>query len=509
MATETELKLAIAAADVARLARSPLLAAASRSRASTRTVYSVYYDTPEQDLVRLGMALRLRRVAGRWVQTLKTAGTAQAGLHQRGEFEAPAAMQWLNVAALAATPAAEFFADPQLRARLQPQFVTQFKRTLRLVEIHPGELAEFCIDRGTITAGTRQCPISEIELELKQGEPAHLFEFARRLLDEVPVRVANVSKAERGYALLGPDTARPTKASVPPLEGAMTVPVAFQAIVGECLRQLQANEEGVLSSDDVEYVHQARVAIRRLRSAFGLFRKVVPKAAVASLLAGVKALGASLGATRDWDVFLTQTLPAARDAFPDHPGFDTIAAHATAAQSAARTQARLATESATYTALLLELGAQMSAMSWRGRLEGEALVLESRSVEDFAAVLLDRQWRRVRRSGREHHRLSPPELHALRIEVKKLRYAVEFFQGLHARKSVKAFLDHAAELQAILGTMNDATVTSHLLDRMTPDTSDGIEAVGIVRGWISARGQQGLEHLDAAWKRFAAAKPYW
>ena len=64
VATEIELKLAIAPEDVGRLAKSALLAAATRSKPTTRTVYSVYYDTPEHDLAHRGMALRLRKVGG-------------------------------------------------------------------------------------------------------------------------------------------------------------------------------------------------------------------------------------------------------------------------------------------------------------------------------------------------------------------------------------------------------------------------------------------------------------
>lgn len=509
MATETELKLAVAPADLKRLAKSTLLAEASRSMPTVRTVYSVYYDTPEQDLACRGMALRLRKVAGRWVQTLKTAGIAQAGLHSRGEFEASTATQLLNFVALAATPAQELFADPQLRARLQPLFVTEFKRSTRLVEIAPDELAELCVDRGKITAGAQHDPISEIELELKQGDPAHLFDFARRLLAEVPLKVENASKAERGYALLTGARSVPSKAQAPALDATMPVPVAFPAIVGECLRQLEANDRGVIASDDVEYVHQARVAIRRLRSAFHLFRKVVPKPAVVQLLNAVKTLGTSLGAARDWDVFVTETLTNAMQAFPDHTGFALLFKRAQRARAAARRQARATIAAPSYAGLLLDIGAQLASQPWRTSLDDAARALESMTIEAFAASILDAQWRRVRRAGKHHRDLAPPELHALRIEVKKLRYAIEFFQALHPRKAVRSFLDHAAELQEILGALNDATITSHLLDTLKGTEHSFVEAVGVLRGWGAARVHDGRTRFDGAWKRFDAAKPYW
>jgi inorganic triphosphatase YgiF len=509
VATETELKLAVAPADLKRLARSAVLAEASRSKPATRRVYSVYYDTPERDLARRGMALRLRKVAGRWVQTLKTAGMTQAGLHSRGEFEASTAAQLLNFVALAATPAQEVFADPQFRARLQPLFVTEFRRSMRLVEIAPGELAELCVDQGRIASGALQDPISEIELELKQGDPVHLFDFARRLLAEVPLKVENASKAERGYALVTGTRSAPSRARTPALEATMPVPDAFGAIVGECLRHLEANDRGVIASDDVEYVHQARVAIRRLRSAFHLFRKVVPKPAVAPLVNAIKSFGTSLGAARDWDVFVTETLANAMHAFPGHTGFALLSKRAGRARIAARRQARATVVAPGYAGLLLDLGAQLVSQPWRATLDHEARALESLTIDGFAASILDGQWRRVRRAGKRHRDLAPVELHALRIEVKKLRYAIEFFQALHPRKAVRSFLDHAAELQEILGALNDATVTSHLLDTLTGTERSFVEAMGVLRGWGAARVHDGRTHFAGAWERFDAAEPYW
>ncbi|MEO8040076.1 MAG: CHAD domain-containing protein [Betaproteobacteria bacterium] len=509
MATETELKLAIAPEDMGRFAKCTALAAATRSKPVTRTVYSVYYDTPERDLVRRGMALRLRKVAGRWVQTLKTAGTAQAGLHQRGEFEAPAAAQLLNFVALSATPAAALFADAELRARLRPMFVTEFKRTARLVEIHPGELAELCVDRGSITGGANRAAISEIELELKAGAAEHLFDFADLLLAEVPLRLDNASKAERGYALLAPTDEAPAKARPPMVDAAMTASDAFVAIADACVRQLQANERGVVTSDDVEYIHQARVAIRRLRSAFDLFRWIVPKAGVAPLAAAVKDLGTAFGGARDWDVFLTETLPPIAEVFAEHPGIASIRTSAERLRATARAEARATVAAPRYTGLLLRLGATLVGRSWRAALNADALALEAVPIPEFATMLLERQWKRVRRAGKGHDDLAAEQLHALRIEIKKLRYAIEFLQALHPRKAVRTFLDQATELQDILGHLNDATVTAALLGQLPLADGDAREAAGLVRGWTAARSREGVARLDRAWAQFKAAKPYW
>ena len=136
-----------------------------RSTASTTT-------RPEFALRDQGAALRLRGAQdARWVQTLKTAGRVEAGLHQRDELETPLPAQILNYTVLAQSDAVPVLADPELPLKLRPVFVTEFKRTTRQLEPVAGSKIEFCLDRGAVSAGDAQLPISEIELELKSGPP--------------------------------------------------------------------------------------------------------------------------------------------------------------------------------------------------------------------------------------------------------------------------------------------------------------------------------------------------
>jgi len=156
VATEIELKLTIAPEDVGKIAKSALLAAATRSKPTTRTVYSVYYDTPERDIAHARHGAAPAQGGGHWVQTLKTVGTRQAGLHEREEFEAPAAAQLLNFVPLPRRPPPSCSPTRHCVRACTRCSSPNSKRTTRLIEIHPGELAELCVDRGTITSGSRQ-----------------------------------------------------------------------------------------------------------------------------------------------------------------------------------------------------------------------------------------------------------------------------------------------------------------------------------------------------------------
>lgn len=270
-AVEVEIKLALPAradhrALAARIAALPVLA---RRKARHETVYSVYYDSPQQALRQQRAALRLRRVdaldaagaadtagaaagpqrtpqATQWLQTLKTsappgkplgagaaahtAGAAHSALSQRGEWEMPVAgpaLELARLAGLAGSPWPALDRDGALAAALQPCFVTDFERSRWSVRLPAGSagagtgaaLIEVALDLGQITTDAGSAPIAELELELRSGPPEALFVLARRIARSVPLLPLAASKAERGYALrqAGQAAAQTAQASAPGL----------------------------------------------------------------------------------------------------------------------------------------------------------------------------------------------------------------------------------------------------------------------------------------------------
>jgi triphosphatase len=508
---EIELKLAIAASDVPKLARVPVLKSASRGRAITSRLHSIYYDTPELTLREQGVALRLRRIGTRWLQTLKSAGRVEGGLHQREELETPVPAQILNYPALTQSGAAAVFADPELPLRLQPVFATDFKRTSWHLEPTAGTKIEFCLDRGAILAGTAQVPISEVELELKSGTPEHLLKFALRLLETVPLRLEPASKAERGYALVSGLMAAPVKATTPALQDAMTVTAAFRTVVFCCIAHLQANERGLLETDDLEYLHQARVALRRLRSALSVFNRAFPRALFEELVVELRWLGGCLGPARDWDVFATETLPSVCAAFPSEPGLHWLTERTAELRSAADSSAREAVASARYTVLLLRLTGLFLREAWEEVVDDAAAALRALSLAEFAGGVLERRHKKVLKRGHSLGELDPAGLHALRIEIKKLRYAADFFAGLYNKGEVREYLTDLADLQELLGGLNDAVTVERLLEPLRE--SDGVgrwlEAPGLIRGWAACGSRARLDQLGELWQHFRDCKTFW
>lgn len=209
MAQETELKLNLHARDVPRLLAHPLLAAPPR----TEQLFNTYFDTPDLALKAQRMAVRERRVGGRTLLTVKTAGTSVGGLSRRGEWEGPTQPGAMNFAALVDDPALAAMLSA-LAGQLVPVFRTDFTRRSWQV-LHTGAQIEVALDEGTISTGhtsevpegTRSEPILELELELKSGPEQALMDLARALeqgngLDGLRwLQPSNLSKAQRGLAL--------------------------------------------------------------------------------------------------------------------------------------------------------------------------------------------------------------------------------------------------------------------------------------------------------------------
>ncbi len=512
-AAEIELKLSISAEDARKLGRLPAIRRSASGRARTQALHSVYYDTPELDLRRSGVALRLRRDRGRWIQTLKGGGEVQGGLHLRQELDTPVPAQILNYHALASAGASPVFSDPVLRARLHPVFTTEMRRTSRQLQPAAGTRIELCIDTGQVTTGSARAPISEIELELKQGEPEALLDLARVLLDDLDLRLEPASKAQRGYALAAAAPAVPVKAAAPLLREGLSVSAAFQAVVSACLAHLQANERGLLEGDDPEYLQQARVALRRLRAAFSVFSRAFPRAGFEAVFAELRWLGSNLGPARDWDVFAIETLPALQAALPGDAGLHALLERTAERRTAADAAARAAVASRRYTTTLLSLIALFYSRPWEALADEAAAQDRARPLRAFAAAVLARRHRKVTKRGRDLAGLDAAALHALRIDIKKARYAAEFFSTLYDAGPVSDLTGALAHLQSLLGGLNDAATVERLCEQVRPgpERPDGalVEAIGLVRGWAVATARSHLERLPAAWEAFRDVKKFW
>jgi triphosphatase len=233
---------------------------------------------------------------------------------------------------------------------------------------------------------------------------------------------------------------RCSKAEAVPLRDGMTVAEGFQTIVKGCLRHYRSNERQVISALDADALHQARVALRRLRAAMSLFRTAVDGSEFVRIRDELRWFAGELGEARNLDVYLEA----------DSAG---VRAHSLQAKrEAAYKRATAAITSPRVESLMLDIVSWASVGDWRG---GEKA---SRRLTPYVDRRIDRLWKRARRADRLK-RMSDGERHEFRILVKKLRYALEFTEALHAGpRGRKKFIEAIKNLQDELGFLNDAAV---------------------------------------------------
>jgi CHAD domain-containing protein len=141
------------------------------------------------------------------------------------------------------------------------------------------------------------------------------------------------------------------------------------------------------------------------------------------------------------------------------------------------------------------------------------------SIERFATSELDRRWKKILKRGRKLRELDSRRRHKLRIAVKKIRYASEFFAGAFpggkSARRQKAFLKRLKPVQDCLGELNDITVHQHLTSDLAaePARRNGrgktAFAAGLLSGHEQARLADVLDSADQAFRRCAQVKPYW
>ncbi|MGI9501284.1 MAG: CHAD domain-containing protein [Geminicoccaceae bacterium] len=479
-----------------------------------RNLESRYFDTPEQDLRACGLAFRVRTDGDGHCQTLKAGDDAQAALTRRGEWEMALEDDRPRPEAL---PKAARKRMPKSvwKGGLEQAFKTRVRRQMREVVVSDadGRVAriEAALDLGAIETRAGGLPIAEIEFELLEGPPETLYRLALELQEIGPLHLETRSKSTRAFDRLADQPPGWRCATTPEIGPADSVDDAMATIFESCFAHWLANQAAVVDGRDPEGVHQMRVALRRLRSAVSVFRKLIPPDQYIWLQEEAKRVIGALGPARDWDVFQGDLLAPVIEARPEDPDLIALSKRARGRQRAGYRRARNYLESPDYTRFVLRFGQWLEQRAWRkaehaGRVSGQA-----RPVVDFARQLLNRRRKRTLAKGRNFAELTTEQRHELRLVLKKLRYAIAFFRTAFDGKTVKPFLHSVKTLQDGLGHLNDVAVAEALLADLIarPGKDDVKAAAGLIIGW-HARGVAMIEpELCRDWEAFQAEPVFW
>jgi inorganic triphosphatase YgiF len=501
MSIETELKLRIAPEQLARLKRHSLFKTHQITAPVTLRLHNIYFDTPKLELHKRKMALRLRRVGGKWIQTLKGGGSVKAGLHERFEWEVPVPSAKLDFAGLDAVVWDEHL-PPSLREKLKPVFVTDFFRSSRLIHWQ-GTVIEVCMDHGCVKTEEYSTPICELELELKSGDPRQLFELALAILAIASFELEVVSKAEQGFNLLSGHIPRPIKATLPTLSRKTTLADGLQTQIWSCLQHLQSNLRGAMESTDAEYLHQMRVALRRLRVVLRMAYKIYPDKELAGLRAELAALGVALGRIREWDVFIADI--AQSEVMAEQVGFQLFLDYCEQQCGQCYATLRGREQADALQRLLLRFAIWMNGAYWQNAAQGAP------NTRDYATRHLHQLARLYHQTGEQLDTHDFDRLHALRILAKKLRYSAEFFAVLYDQKKTASYLAALSEVQESLGKINDIAVAHRLLDSLaeSPQLSEQLEIIAFAKQRVNDKFNFKFNELNDYIRHFNKKPPFW
>jgi adenylate cyclase len=441
MATEVELKFYCSPDDIAHIEAHPLIAA-SVEAAPAKLLENTYYDTLDLALHQERIALRIRNTPTEQLQTVKCAAKSMAGLSARPEWETPYAGSF-EFSAIDARKVRSFL--DERKSRLVPVFTTSFERRAWRIDVSKKIAIWVMLDSGFVSSGDHCVPISEVELELAQGAPEDLLDFAIALATHLPLLPHDVSKAERGYQLFLKQIPGPQKASPSPLSIKHNAAEAFNLLAGQGMRTWQANLLGTLTTSDQEFVHQFRVSLRRLNSLIKVFKPALPGRYQTRWTKRVKALSQITGDVRDLDVMRSGILEPMLDC-----NESSSQAHAKAAIA------------------ILDKTKQEALAEVQQLHYGGPVLLFARELQDLdTAGFPNNLHRFAEKQLAELHRNAlkrltktlktptPENAHRFRIALKHLRYSCEFFAPLFDNEEMVEYAKAIAGLQDAFGFIND------------------------------------------------------
>lgn len=510
MEHETELKFVGPEEAVARLRGAPALLAYSKiEHARTRALKATYFDTDDLALRSAGYVLRVRDEGGQFVQTVKTVNGKSVAT--RVEIKSILRKRRPDIKAIKDATVRGELAKILRRRKLQPIFGTDTKRTTMRLAPEPGCEIEVAFDSGSINCGAAKLPINEVELELLRGRPAALVACARSLMTGSDLVLSLQAKSERGYVQVRQAAKLPVGAERVCLPPRANADEAFGTIVSHCLRHLMGNWAAVTDARDEEGVHQMRVALRRLRSALSLFAGPF-RPVMTPLVHEMRWIGGVLGRARDLDVLLNEVIKPVAEAHGSDARIGTLAELVRERQAHAWEELLAALGSERFRQLVFETTAATLTRPWvQAGAGGEALLPAAEFARDRVAA----RYARLRKAGKRIGALDEEQRHALRIKLKKLRYAVDFFASLWPKRRTEAFRERLSALQDVLGEMNDAAVARALVGDIlaartnTADAQAIAYAAGVVVGWHVGHLRDRAARLQKRWVQFVEAEPPW
>lgn len=296
------------------------------------------------------------------------------------------------------------------------------------------------------------------------------------------------------------------------LDESAPIELSLARLLESFREQMVLNEAGTRADLDPEFLHDFRIAIRRTRSMLSRLKKAFPRNELEYFQHGFAWLGALTGPTRDLDVYLSK-MPEFRAGLPerDRNALGEVEAFLLRSQSTEQARIAKALGKKTYRELMSRWNEYLStSLTGRDEQPGGDAELAGRSTREVAADALWRQYRKVRRCGRNIDDNTPPDpVHRLRLECKKLRYLLDGFASVFDADGIRRLVGALKRLQDNLGDFNDYDVQQRAMRRFSTQmaesgevSTDTLIAMGRLVERMANRQAQERALFAKRWRRF-------
>lgn len=485
MTTPQIIRFSLDPADINLLLQHPLL----QTPPKRRRIYSTTFDTPEHTFAGLGIRIEETRILRKTTLTVRQTGDSVS------EWSAPTTPGRFDFETLIDSPEMAEQLSQHANA-LAPLYTINVSQRLWAVQIRSAQV-DVNLEEGALLTGNdksqRSFRICELELRLNKGQPAALYGVARLLSRQLRLHPIRENLSQRALDFHCQTVIQPVKARRIKIDAKSSVVSVFKHIAWLSLDQLQANEEGIFGPNHVEFIHQARVALRRLRTALRLFNSELPPGFSDKWSQAWRDVGEQLGNARNWDVFCSEILPDIAADLGEHPDMQHLTEFALQQRAEAQTHAKEWLRGRHYSLTMIAFSEALFALPDH----------KTERIDSFADKALKRRHKHFCRGARVAHTLNAEERHEVRIDLKKLRYTLDFFECLYPQKQLHPFLEGLAKTQELLGHMNDL-VTSEMLLALRPGAP-----LDLPVAWTKGRMSAYLETLPAALKPVLDARKPW
>ncbi|MEL6370689.1 MAG: CHAD domain-containing protein [Pseudomonadota bacterium] len=411
---------------------------------------------------------------------------------------------------------------------------------LALIE-EGGALLEIVLEKGSVVTASSQerVPFAQLQMSLIDGPVDVLFDFGRAAVSGGGLRPTLDGPASGALATIGA-TSRGSLGKTPKInlgaddaaDGGLTLGLSVFA------RRLCALAPVLIETDisertGLEAAWQTRVALRRFRALERVYRRALPLNSVRDLNVRARGFARLIGVARDWDVFLSETLPQYTDGIEEdissEVGFSLLQTQAEAEKHEAWRAARTALSGPGYAHFLLDLIETATLKPWHSSAAArqsemaESQKQFSQKVDNqkpdrhlralapaFAAAALNRRLKAASQTAKQISLANLQTLHDLRLDLKKLRYTAQAFRMIYPKEKRKPYFLALSTLQEKLGKLNDAVVAQSLASDAS--AGQGALALRAANQIIAEKSQLALsaaEDVVEDWEAIEAMQPYW